>query len=137
MEFPQDPLENFWSSHEYVLQQGCWGIKENAQSPKLLVPRSSYTNQDKSLCQPMRLAGKKRTFLYHDALSTALNLLLFPLKIIASLGYCPEGRKQSFARCKTFCWHLCLVVTSMFFYLGFLRRDLYCNAITSVYTNRK
>ena len=135
MELPQYPLENFWSSLEYVLQQGFW-IKENAQSPKLLVPRSSYTSQDKSLCQPMRLA-EKNTFLSHDALSTALNLLLFSLKIIASLGYCPEGRKQSFTRCKTFYWHLCLVVTFMFFYLGFLRRDLYCNAMTSVYTNRK
>ena len=25
----------------------------------------------------------------------------------------------------------------VFFYLGFLRRDLYCNAMNSVYTNRK
>ena len=36
------------------------------------------------------------TSLSHGAFSTALNLLLFLLKIIVSLGCCPYGRKQTF-----------------------------------------
>ena len=39
---------------------------------------------------------KTSTSLSHDAFSTALNRLSFPLKIIASLGCCPHEQKQTF-----------------------------------------
>ena len=39
---------------------------------------------------------KTSTSLSHDAFFTALNLLLFSLNVIANLGCCPDGKKQTF-----------------------------------------
>ena len=96
MGFPQDPLKNSGSSLEYMLQY-CRGTKENAQCPRLLVPKY---------------------FLSHDGISIAVNPLPFSLKIIGTSVVVQMG-ESGHSRCKTFCYHLCLVVTFMISYLGF------------------
>lgn len=106
MGFPHDPVQNSRSSLESV-PQSCWGIKENVVTLVKTTTVSTY------------VFGWKK----HLHLCPMMPFLLHLVSCLFQEDYCKPGLWFKWTKpdikVQTFCYHLCLVVKSVFSYLGF------------------
>ena len=105
---------NFWWTPDYSIswelnrhhhqQSDIWvapGTPKHGISPRsftefLKLSRICASSLSRNKRKRLVAWKKTSTSLSHDAFFTALNLLLFPLNVIANLGCCPDGKKKTF-----------------------------------------